>query len=169
MLVPDTINFLLEKYQLYREQDDKGIIQQAEKWLMLETIDTAWKQHMLNLDHLKEGIGLRGWGQKNPLIEYKREAFDIFKEMMDYIRRDIVHHIFHVNVERFDARAFESKRQREMAEMNLIAGQVPSANEDAVITNPSQQPQQHRSEHQAGRNDPCPCGSGKKYKKCHGK
>ena len=86
--------------------------------------------------------------------------------MMDHIRRDVVHHIFHVNVERFDARAFEHKREREMEDMNLIAGQVASANEDSPILNPAQQ---HKSENQAGRNDPCPCGSGKKYKKCHGK
>ena len=77
----------------------KTMIKTAEKWLVLETIDQAWSQHMLNLDHLKEGIGLRGWGQKNPLIEYKREAFDMFREMMTHIRFDIVHHIFHLNLD----------------------------------------------------------------------
>ena len=95
-LIRDLNNFLLEKYELYRGQKNRDRIQEAEKWLMLETIDQAWKQHMLNLDHLKEGISLRSWGQKNPLIEYKREAFDMFKDMMQEIRADIVFHIFHL-------------------------------------------------------------------------
>ncbi|HXW86468.1 MAG TPA: preprotein translocase subunit SecA, partial [Candidatus Bathyarchaeia archaeon] len=78
--VKDLINIVLERYELFRNQQNQTIMVQAEKWLVLSTIDYSWKQHMLNLDHLKEGIGLRGWGQKNPLIEYKREAFDMFKE-----------------------------------------------------------------------------------------
>ena len=75
---------------LYRNRSQDKMIQEAEKWLMLETIDQAWKQHMLNLDNLKEGIGLRGWGQKNPFIEYKREAFAMFQDMMKSVRLDIV-------------------------------------------------------------------------------
>lgn len=152
----DLINFLLEQYDLFRNRGNKEIVQQAEKWLMLETIDQAWKQHMLNLDHLKEGIGLRGWGQKTPLIEYKREAFDMFREMMDQIRRDVVRHIFHLNIERFDERAFEAKRERELEELNLLSGDAEA----------EQQPAQRESD-KVGRNDLCPCGSGKKYKKCH--
>ncbi len=87
----DLINYLMMKYELYRKGKEAEQIQQAEKWLMLETIDQAWKQHMLNLDHLKEGISLRSWGQKNPLIEYKREAFYKVQDMMHYIRFDIMH------------------------------------------------------------------------------
>jgi preprotein translocase subunit SecA len=74
---------------------------------------------MLNLDHLKEGIGLRGWGQKTPLIEYKREAFEMFKEMITQIHFDIVHHIFHLNTTHFDSRHFEERREQEMDEINL--------------------------------------------------
>lgn len=155
----DLINFLLERYDLYRNQAKKEIIQQAEKWLMLETIDQAWKQHMLNLDHLKEGIGLRGWGQKNPLIEYKREAFAMFKEMMDMIRKDVVRHIFHLNIERFNEREIEERRERELEQLNLISSET---------TQPGKQVSEQKQEQKAGRNDPCPCGSGKKYKKCCG-
>ncbi len=152
----DLINFLLEKYTLFRNQQNRETIQDAEKWLMLETIDKAWKQHMYNLDHLKEGIGLRGWGQKNPLIEYKREAFAMFKDMMEHVRFDIIHHIFHINLERFNHQELERKRKHELEQLNMIGGDIS--------TEPSQ-----RKVDKVGRNAPCPCGSGKKYKKCCGK
>jgi preprotein translocase subunit SecA len=132
------------------------MIQEAEKWLMLETIDKAWKQHMYNLDHLKEGIGLRGWGQKNPLIEYKREAFAMFKDMMEHVRFDIVHHIFHLNLERFNQVELERKRERELEQLNMVGGDDSAA--------PAQ-----RTVEKVGRNEPCSCGSGRKYKKCCGK
>lgn len=155
-LTSDLINFLLEQYALYRGQRDEEVIKNAEKWLMLETIDQAWKQHMLNLDHLKEGIGLRSMGQKNPLIEYKREAFAMFQEMMMNIRRTIVHHIFHVNKSQFNAQSLEKKREHELEQMKISS----SATEESI-------PMQREAE-KIGRNEPCPCGSGKKYKKCHG-
>jgi len=154
----DLNNFLLEKYELFRSRQESDQIQEAEKWLMLETIDQAWKQHMLNIDHLKEGINLRSWGQKNPLIEYKREAFDMFKDMMQQVRADIVHHIFHLNLERFDQHEIEKRRQRELEELNLVGG------DESAERRPVQ-----REGEKIGRNDPCPCGSGKKYKKCCGK
>lgn len=153
----DLVNYLLSRYELYRTQQPEEVIQDAEKWLVLETIDQAWKQHMVNLDHLKEGIGLRGWGQKNPLIEYKRESFAMFQDMMDHVRFDIVHHIFHLNLERFDSHEIEEKRERELDEINLST----SAGSESGSA------EQRRSE-KIGRNDPCPCGSGKKYKKCCG-
>ncbi len=153
----DLINFLLSRYDLFRNQKNKELVQHAEKWLILEVIDQAWKQHMLNLDHLKEGIGLRGWGQKTPLIEYKREAFEMFKDMMSQIRLDIVRHIFHLNIERFDEHEMEARRQKELDEINLVSGDLEEA--------PAQV---QRESDKVGRNDPCPCGSEKKYKKCHG-
>ena len=155
MMKKDLINFLLEKYALYRNQQNKEVVQEAEKWLMLETIDQAWKQHMYNLDHLKEGIGLRGWGQKNPLIEYKREAFAMFKDMMEHVRFDIVHHIFHLNLDRFNQTELERKRERELEQLNMVGGDTTGE-------------QSQRRVEKVGRNDPCPCGSGKKFKKCHG-
>ena len=162
-LQQDLIDFLLERYDLYRAQADSEQMQQAEKWLVLETIDQAWKQHMVNLDHLKEGIGLRGWGQKNPLIEYKREAFAMFKEMMEEIRREIVHHLFHLNSEHFNARALETKRERELSRLNLVS---TGPDENGSID--SEQVPVQREEPKVGRNDQCSCGSGKKYKKCCG-
>jgi preprotein translocase subunit SecA len=156
-LTHDLNNFLLEKYQLYRGQKNRERIQEAEKWLMLETIDQSWKQHMLNLDHLKEGISLRSWGQKNPLIEYKREAFDMFTDMMQQIRADIVFHIFHLNLDMFNEHAIEERRERELEEINMIGGDETSQATQVV-----------RNEEKIGRNEPCPCGSGKKYKKCCG-
>lgn len=115
----DLINLLLEQYSSARTKHDEKIIKSAEKWIVLETIDQAWKQQMLNLDHLKEGIGLRGWGQKTPLIEYKREAFEMFKEMMTYIRFDIVRHIFHLNLHKFNEEILEAKREQEMDDLDL--------------------------------------------------
>ncbi len=163
LLKKDIIDFLLSRYDLYRRQQKEDVLKQAEKWLVLETIDQAWKQHMLNLDHLKEGIGLRGWGQKNPLIEYKREAFAMFREMMTLIYWDVVRHIFHINLERFDEREFEKRRVAELDHLNLVSGQAAA---DAQA--PAKPVEQRRVMPKVGRNDPCPCGSGKKYKKCHG-
>jgi preprotein translocase subunit SecA len=122
----DLINFLLERYDLYRKKQSENVIKTAEKWLVLETIDKAWRQHMLNLDHLKEGIGLRGWGQKNPLIEYKREAFDMFREMMTHIRFDVVHHIFHINLAQFNAQQFEQRRDEELERLNFSGNNDPA-------------------------------------------
>jgi len=158
VLEADLINFLLERYDLFRNQQNASMIQQAEKWLMLETIDKAWKQHMLNIDHLKEGISFRSWGQKNPLTEYKREAFDMFKDMLQSVRWEIVQNIFRFNFETFNSLELERKREKELRELNLVSSNSESA---------SQQPVEHADE-RIGRNDPCPCGSGKKYKKCHG-
>ncbi|MDR3550076.1 MAG: preprotein translocase subunit SecA [Candidatus Babeliales bacterium] len=155
----DLSNYLLEAYALYRKQQSVESILQAEKWLMLETIDQAWKQHMLNLDNLKEGIGLRGWGQKNPLVEYKREAFAMFQDMMSSVRQDIVRHIFHLNLERFNSHELEKKREKELEQLNMSSGDISSSQASA--------PQQAVAD-KTGRNEPCPCGSGKKYKKCHG-
>lgn len=152
------INYLLEQYALYRGQEKNEIIQEAEKWLLLETIDSAWKQHMYNLDHLKEGIGLRSWGQKNPLIEYKREAFGMFQDMMQQVKADIVHHIFHLNLEKFNQHTLEERRQQELDELSMSAAALGQG----------QQVEQRRAEDKVGRNEPCSCGSGKKYKKCCG-
>lgn len=157
-LSKDLINYILEQYSLYRSQQKHETIQQAEKWLLLDTIDGAWKQHMFNLDHLKEGIGLRGWGQKNPLIEYKREAFDMFQEMMQQVKADIVHHVFHLNLDHFNEQEIEERREQELDELSLSAASVGE----------TQKVEQRRAEDKVGRNDPCACKSGKKFKKCCG-
>jgi len=156
MFKKDLINFLLIKYSEYRGLQNQEMIKEAEKWLMLETIDQAWKQHMLNIDNLKEGINLRSWGQKNPLIEYKREAFAMFQEMMVQIRSDVVHHIFHLKLDQFSSQDIEEKREKELDQISMSSGSGGSKKEPRRVE-------------KIGRNDPCPCGSDKKYKKCCGK
>ena len=155
----DLINFALLKYNEFRNQISDDHIKEAEKWIVLETIDQAWKQHMINIDHLKEGIGLRGWGQKNPLIEYKREAFAMFEDMMRQIRADIVRHVFHIKPEQFDQSELEQKRQQEMDDMKLVSGDQNASDKKQTV---------RRDEEKVGRNEPCSCGSGKKFKKCCG-
>ncbi len=165
VLKKDLINFLLMKYKLYRERAgiEPKMMHEAEKWLLLETIDTAWKQHMLNIDHLREGINLRSYGQKNPLIEYKREAFSMFQDMLQHIRWEVTHHIFHLNIAHFNKQELERKREQELAHLNMLSGGADAGGVAA--------PKQQKSSPTApkvGRNDPCPCGSGKKFKRCCG-
>ncbi len=146
VLKKDLIDFLLMRYQLYMHSasgtgspEDKAMrdsmMKNAQKWLMLESIDQAWKQHMVNLENLKEGIGLRGWGNKNPLIEYKREAFDMFADMMISIRSEIVHHFFHLDIEHFNQAAIEARRIRELEEIKLTGvSDVIDSGADEVST-----------------------------------
>ncbi|MBI2344727.1 preprotein translocase subunit SecA [Candidatus Dependentiae bacterium] len=154
----DFVTYLFNWYQDNKCQIDPEMIESAEKWIMLETIDQAWKQHMINIDNLKEGIGLRGWGQKNPLIEYKREAFGMFEEMMRQIKIDIVRHVFHIKPEAFDQQKLIERRERELNEMKMTSADDSKSEKDST---PSK-----REEDKIGRNEPCACGSGKKSKKC---
>jgi preprotein translocase subunit SecA len=132
------------------------------KWIMLSTIDQLWKDHLLNIDHLKEGIGLRGYGQKDPKNEYKKEAFNLFMSMIVRIRADVVEKIFWVqlaqeeDLEEEVERLEEEHQKKRKIQYNL--GEAEAA-----------QHQPAKSEKVAGRNDQCPCGSGKKYKRCCGK
>jgi preprotein translocase subunit SecA len=132
-----------------------------ERVLLLQMVDTHWKEHLLNLDHLKEGIGLRGYGQKNPLQEYKREGFEMFSAMIETIREQTLTTLFRIKIasdDEVDRDAME-KRKREQREMRLSRGR----GEDQA-----QQPLKREGD-KIGRNSPCPCGSGKKYKKCCGR
>lgn len=155
----DLINFVLLQYDQFRNQVEGDQIKEAEKWIMLETIDQAWKQHMINIDHVKEGIGLRGVGQKNPLIEYKKEAFAMFEDMMKQIRIDIVRHVFHLKPEQFNTADLEQKRQQEMDAMQMVSAHDNKSDKSD---------QAKREEDKVGRNERCSCGSGKKFKKCCG-
>ncbi len=150
-LAQELADFLSQEYKTIRtEVQNKKMIEKAEQWLFLETIDMAWKQHMLNLDNLKEGIGLR----KNPLIEYKKEAFSLFQDMMNAIRYDVINHLFHMNASRFNQEELEKKRTQELEEIKTNA----SADSDKKTI--------QRNAPKVGRNESCSCGSGKKYKKC---
>jgi len=128
------------------------------KVMMLQAIDSHWKDHLLNIDHLKEGIGLRGYGQKDPKQEYKKEAYNLFMELMIRIREEVVERVFWVQLEHGgeEIEEIEEEQRSKRLVFNLVG------DEDRV-----QEPA--KSQKTAGRNDVCPCGSGKKYKKCCGK
>jgi preprotein translocase subunit SecA len=118
-LATDLINFIEEQYALYATGSTYQQVKDLERWVMIETLDKAWKQHMLNIDHLKEGIWTRGYGNKNALYEYKREAFEMFKEMMRMIRWDIVQHIFHINAAHINQQLQEAAAQAKTADLKI--------------------------------------------------
>jgi len=131
-----------------------------ERMFLLSTVDNLWKDHLLSMDHLKEGIGLRGYGQKDPLKEYQREGFDLFSDMVFRIKEESVKRLFHVKVQREEEGAALPARAAvpRPGRVSLSRGDIKSAGQTT----------QKRSGAKVGRNDPCPCGSGKKYKKCCG-
>ena len=191
----------------YQEKEDligPDNMREAERIIMLQVIDNQWKDHLLSMDHLKEGIGLRGYGQKDPLIEYKKESFSLFQDMMDRIEDESIRYLFFLQVtggegpmgqaqpvlpfspdgdeeedeeEQEEAlvaastdqrraaqnavedftRNIQRKKEKEMAELQFVGGSGTATEKKQAI-----------SAKKAGRNDPCPCGSGKKYKKCCG-
>jgi preprotein translocase subunit SecA len=145
-----------EKEKLFGEQ----MMRWLERRIILDIVDTQWKDHLLTLDHLKEGIGLRGYGQKDPLVEFKKEAFTLFEDMMGRIDTETVRYLFLVQPARpeDEAREIERRQRRQQQEMQMQAGAAAQA----------EPPKPIRTGAKVGRNDPCPCGSGKKYKKCHG-
>ena len=138
-----------------------------EKVVMLQVLDTQWKEHLAAMDHLRQGIHLRGYAQKNPKQEYKREAFELFAAMLDRIKHDVVGLIARVQIRQpEEVEALEAQRAQTRAmhfEHPAVGGEEPEEADVAVA-----QPQVRRGP-KVGRNDPCPCGSGKKYKQCHGK
>jgi preprotein translocase subunit SecA len=144
-----------EKEKLFGEP----MMRWLERRIILDIVDTQWKDHLLTLDHLKEGIGLRGYGQKDPLVEFKKEAFILFEDMMGRIDTETVRYLFLVQPARpeDEAREIERRQRRQQQELQFQAGAAQA-----------EQPKPVRTGAKVGRNDPCPCGSGKKYKKCHG-
>jgi preprotein translocase subunit SecA len=128
------------------------------RWLMLSTLDMQWKDHLLSMDRLKDGIGLRGYAQKDPLREYQREGFDLFQEMVGRIRSDSLMAVTHSRQAKDGE--LPSAQASEPKERKLI---LSSGGEES----PTSQPDRRATE-KVGRNSLCPCGSGKKYKHCHG-
>jgi len=146
-----------------------------EKFVMLQVVDQQWKDHLLAIDHLKEGIGLRGYGQRDPLIEYKKESFELFTLMKERIEDQIVQYLFKLQPvareeQSEDVNAMASQRRapvpmparRAPAHLNYSYGAAAAGGQDAKVETIQ------RNQPKVGRNDPCPCGSGRKYKKCHG-
>ncbi|MCU1259935.1 MAG: protein translocase subunit secA, partial [Bryobacterales bacterium] len=198
--IEDTIyDQLVHKYQQKEDLIGADIMRQTERMIILQVVDDQWKDHLLSMDHLKEGIGLRGYGQKDPLVEYKKESFALFQDMMDRIEDETLRILYTFTFEagrpdlpfepgddeeyevengngslpqpaaseqeRQAAQAavqdftkkIERNKDREMAQLQFIGGDGASASAEPVVKGDK-----------TGRNDPCPCGSGKKYKKCHG-
>ncbi|HZM61633.1 MAG TPA: SEC-C metal-binding domain-containing protein, partial [Vicinamibacterales bacterium] len=172
------------------------LLRRIERDLMLQIVDAQWKDHLYSLDHLKEGIGLRGYGQRDPLVEYKKESFGLFQDMKARIEEEIVRYLFWLRpvIEAGEGAAAPARptaprpaprRATQLTLNNPGAESVPafaggsrSSSASAVAAPPAPTPARtggddvvktvRREEPKVGRNDPCPCGSGKKYKKCHG-
>jgi preprotein translocase subunit SecA len=172
----------------------RDVLQRVERDIMLQIVDAQWKDHLYSLDHLKEGIGLRGYGQRDPLIEYKKESFGLFQAMKERVDEEIVRYLWWLRPVLGDEAAPPVRRPAPRRPPPLILND-PSADAPSLLGGGrAQAPQSNpfgpsrsqqaapprvggddatpktvrRDEPKVGRNDPCPCGSGKKYKKCHG-
>ena len=169
---------LAELIAAYTEKEELAgaeALRTFEKQMLLRVLDDLWKDHLATMDHLRHGIHLRGYAQKNPKQEYKRESFDLFQELLESIKRDTIRVLSHVQVRREDPAEEEARLRREAeamaqrmqfqhAEASAMASEEgePEGVEATVAAEPV------RNEPKIGRNEPCPCGSGKKYKHCHG-
>jgi preprotein translocase subunit SecA len=170
----------VEVYRSKEETVGAQVLRNFEKSVMLQTLDNLWKEHLAAMDHLRQGIHLRGYAQKNPKQEYKRESFELFENLLDMLKFDVVMILSKVRVQQQEevermeaqrqAQAEEAARrqqfQHQTAENQLSNGDEES--EQDSQQSGTQQPMV-REERKVGRNEPCPCGSGKKYKQCHGK
>jgi preprotein translocase subunit SecA len=151
-----------------------------EKHVMLTVLDQSWKEHMARMDYLRQGIYLRGYAQKQPKQEFKREAFELFEGMLSRFKHEIIQLIARVRIRSEDEIEALERQQREQAEAQARAMQFQHAEAGGYARIEAQeapvmdeaglaQATVHRDGPKVGRNDPCPCGSGKKYKQCHGK
>lgn len=151
-------------------------IRQLEKQIMLQVLDTLWKEHLATMDQLRQGIHLRAYANKNPKQEYKRESFALFESLLDRLKYEVIRFLSHVQVQRQDEAQEIERRRREAAAKQQMAFEhaqasgVAQAGEgvDAAPAEPEKPQTIVRNTPKVGRNDPCPCGSGKKYKQCHG-
>jgi preprotein translocase subunit SecA len=149
----EIIEAIKKAYEKKEADIGSDIMRYLEKVVMLQVIDIQWKDHLFAMDHLKEGIGLRGYGQRDPLVEYKREAFEVFADMTSRISFEVLRRLFKIQVQKKETIQNAPARQ---TNLNYNRGEGPSPT------------QPKRSGKKIGRNEPCPCGSGKKFKKCCG-
>ena len=184
------------RYEEKETQFGADLMRWLERRIILDVVDSQWKDHLLSLDHLKEGIGLRGYGQKDPLVEFKKEAFILFEDMMTRIDNETIRYLFHIQVQQGEqpgsggtpqapspqqparpraAAASAAARAGEPEHLPAVAREIERRQQRQqkdlqYQTGPAQAeaPKPVRAGAKVGRNDPCPCGSGKKYKKCHG-
>jgi preprotein translocase subunit SecA len=155
----DLNTLVRETYNAKEARVGAGLLRQYERYFILNVIDTNWKNHLLAMDHLKEGIGLRGYGQRDPLVEYKRESFDMFGAMKERVEDEIIKYLY-LFEPKTEADLVEERRKQQQQERELLlAGGESGA---------KPKPRVKADEQKVGRNSPCPCGSGKKHKKCCG-
>ncbi len=188
-----------KRYEEKEKQFGADLMRWLERRIILDVVDSQWKDHLLSLDHLKEGIGLRGYAQKDPIVEFKKEAFTLFEDMMARIDNETIRYLFHIQVQQGEqppsggAPQPSSPTQPIRPRADAVAASAAAARANEPQHLPAvareierrQQRQQKDLQYQTGpaqaeppkpvkvgakvgRNDPCPCGSGKKYKKCHG-
>ena len=160
----------------YRDKEQRfgEVIHEVEKQIMLQVLDTLWKEHLANMDHLRQGIGLRSYAQKNPKQEYKRESFELFEEMLNNLKHEVIRVLARVEpISQEEISALEDQRRQELEQQkmqlqhegsNALASSDVEPQASELIDKPFV-----RAGDKVGRNDPCPCGSGKKFKQCHGK
>jgi preprotein translocase subunit SecA len=158
-LTQDSLHELLLKeaqaaYDRKEQELGPQLMRDLQRYILLQSVDNQWKDHLLSMDHLKEGIGLRGYGQRDPLREYQREAYDMFADMIERIKGEAMTFLFHVRLKKEEDLAEVAPKEQEM---HFSRGGEDTRPEPVK-----------RKEKKVGRNDPCPCGSGKKYKKCCG-
>nr|WP_010132546.1 preprotein translocase subunit SecA [Microbulbifer agarilyticus] len=153
---------------------DENLMPTIERQVMLQVLDQLWKEHLSSMDHLRAGIGLRAYANKNPKQEFKRESFELFQTLLENLKHEVIRVLAHVEpmtreqMEEMEQRRLEAQRRQQLELQHAQASAMPEGEEAAPApAQPSAEPV--RRGPRVGRNDPCPCGSGKKYKQCHGK
>ncbi len=163
---------LAEVKQAYEHKEGivgSEIMRRFEKDVMLQVLDNHWKEHLAAMDYLRQGIGLRGYAQKNPKQEYKREAFEMFQQLLERIRHDVIGILAKVQVHsEQEVEAIEAQSRRPQQVQYEHAEAKSALHADTEDEHAKEQPYR-RTGRKIGRNEPCPCGSGKKYKHCHGR
>jgi len=161
-----------ETYEKREQEFGPEISRAVERWVLLRTIDTHWIEHLTAMEELREGIYLRGYGQQDPLVAYKREAHGMFEEMRARIATGVAQTVMRVTVKTAEQQAEEEKQQTgngKPAQTSTSGGGTTATGRSDLRTNRDQAAQARNPNEKIGRNDPCWCGSGKKFKKCHGR
>ena len=151
----ELLELVQKRYEAREQEFSEPIMRDLENYILLQTVDALWKDHLLNMDYLKEGIGLRSYGQQDPLVAYKREGHEMFQQMIDRVKEETLQKLFHIQIQR-EEQLQEMRAEQE--DQPMFYGPAEGAPKQQAV----------RKDGKVGRNDPCPCGSGKKYKKCHG-
>ncbi|MGH8281238.1 MAG: SEC-C metal-binding domain-containing protein, partial [Gammaproteobacteria bacterium] len=165
-----------ESYHTKEQQTGAEVMRQFEKAVLLQVLDNLWREHLANMDYLRQGIHLRSFAQVNPKQEYKREAFEMFATMLERLKREVVGILAKVQVRtQEDVAAVEEQRRRaramqfQHADAASATAGGPAGEAQAQVPQPAPVTTFVREGRKVGRNEPCPCGSGLKYKQCHGR